>query len=187
MDGRLPAASTLAAWALGVGLASLVLMTCPSGVGADGGGGGGGGGGGMGGGGTEAPVKAADPDYTAGVKAIDAGQYAAAIPLLQKAIARDATDADAHNWLAYAVRRNGDPARAIPIYEKALALDPKHRGAHEYIGEAYLVLDNLPKAKEHLGRLDKLCFFSCSQYRDLKKAVEAYESSGGKIKPTASR
>jgi tetratricopeptide repeat protein len=188
MDGRQPTGLTLGLWALGVGLVSLVLVICPSGVGADGGGGGGGGGGGMGGGGRmDAPVKPTDPDYTAGVKAIDAGQYAAAIPLLQKAIARDGTNPDAHNWLAYAVRRNGDPARAIPIYEKALALDPKHLGAHEYIGEAYLALDNLPKAKEHLARLDKLCFFPCSQYRDLKKAVEAYESSGGKIKPTASR
>jgi hypothetical protein len=24
----------------------------------------------------------------------------------------------------------------------------------------------------------------CSEYRDLKKAVEAYEKSGGKVKPT---
>ena len=78
------------------------------------------------------------------------------------------------------MRRNGDPAGSIPVYQKALAIDPKHRGAHEYIGEAYLTLDNLPKAKEHLARLDKLCFFPCSQYKDLKKAVEAYESSGGR-------
>ena len=125
-------------------------------------------------------AKPADPDYAAGVKAINAGQFAAAIPLLQKATARDGTNADAYNWLAYAMRRNGDPAGSIPVYQKALALDPKHRGAHEYIGEAYLTLDNLPKAKEHLGRLDKLCFFPCSQYKDLKKAVEAYESSGGR-------
>ena len=100
---------------------------------------------------------------------------------------RDGGNADAHNWLAYAVRRNGDPAGSIPIYQKALSIDPKHRGAHEYIGEAYLALDNLPKAKEHLARLDKLCFFPCSEYKDLKKAVEAYQSSGGKVKPAAAR
>ena len=183
MNGRWSTSGTLAAWALGAGFAALLLVICPAGVSADGGGGGGGGGGGAG----ERPAKPADPDYTAGVKAIEGEQYAAAISLLQKAIARDGTNPDALNWLAYAVRRNGDPAGAIPIYQKALALDPKHRGAHEYIGEAYLTLDNLPKAKEHLARLDKLCFFPCSQYRDLKKAVEAYESSGGRIKPTASR
>ena len=44
--------------------------------------------------------------------------------------------------------------------------------------------DDLAHAKEHLKRLDKLCLFSCEQYRDLKKAVEAYEKSNGKVKPT---
>jgi tetratricopeptide (TPR) repeat protein len=155
-----------------------VLAVCPAVARADGAGGGGGGG-------ADGPGgRAEDPDYGAGVRAIKAGQYAAAIPLLEAAVRRDGANADAHNWLAYAVRKNGDPARSIPIYERALAIDPKHRGAHEYIGEAYLALDNLPKAKEHLARLDRLCFLPCSEYRDLKKAVEAYESSGGRVKPT---
>jgi hypothetical protein len=34
--------------------------------------------------------------------------------------------------------------------------------------------------------LRALCLFSCEEYRDLKKAVEAYERSGGKIRPGAS-
>ena len=126
---------------------------------------------------------AADPTYTEGVKAVKRGDYPAAIRLFEQVVAKDGKNADAYNWLAYSIRKSGDPARAIPIYQKALGIDPKHRGAHEYIGEAYLALDNLPKAKEHLARLDKLCFFPCSQYRDLKKAVEAYESSGGREKP----
>ena len=137
-----------------------------------------------GGGGDDKPIgsmnsaKPADPDYTAAVKSIKAEKFAAALPLLEGVVKRDPTNADAYNWLAYAIRKNGDPAASIPLYEKALALDPKHRGAHEYIGEAYLMLGNLPKAKEHLARLDKLCFFSCEEYRDLKKAVEAYEKTG---------
>jgi tetratricopeptide (TPR) repeat protein len=133
------------------------------------------------------PARVEDPDYTAAVKAIEAGDYPAAIPLLQKSLARDDRNADAHNWLAYATRKSGDPAKSIPIYERALAIDPKHRGAHEYIGEAYLALGNLPKAKEHLARLDKLCLLPCSEYTDLKRAVAAYESSGGKVRPTAGR
>jgi tetratricopeptide (TPR) repeat protein len=122
--------------------------------------------------------RAEDSDYTAGVKAIKADKFADAIPLLQRVVDRDAKNADAYNWLAYATRRNGDAAAALPLYEKALAIDPKHRGAHEYIGEAYLILGNLPKAKEHLARLDSLCMLGCSQYRDLKKAVEEYEKTG---------
>ena len=142
-------------------------------------------GGGGGGGDGASPAKPDDPQYTAAVKAIKAREYAKAVPLLEGVISRDAKNADAYNWLGYATRKNGNVSGAIPFYEKALAVDPKHRGAHEYIGEAYLMLDNLPKAKEHLRTLDTLCFFSCSEYRDLKKAVEAYEKSGGKSKPTA--
>lgn len=132
-------------------------------------------------GGSDAPSgKAADPDYTAGVAAIKAEQYAKAIPLFERSVARDGKNADAYNWLAYATRKNGDPKVSIPIYEKALAIDPKHRGAHEYIGEAYLMLGDLPSAKQHLATLDSLCFFPCSEYRDLKKAVESYEKKAGK-------
>jgi len=167
----------------GIIAVALLAFVLPRPAGADGGGGGGGGGGPER---TLAPAKPEDPQYTAAVKAIKANEYAKAIPLLEGVVSRDAKNADAYNWLAYATRKNGEPAAAIPLYEKALAIDPEHRGAHEYIGEAYLVLDNLPKAKEHLRVLDKLCFFSCSEYRDLKKAVEAYEKSGGKTKPTAS-
>ena len=132
---------------------------------------------------TYSPARPADPDYTAGVKAIKASEFAKAIPLLQAASSRDATNADAYNWLAYAVRKNGDVRGSIPIYQKALAIDPKHRGAHEYIGEAYLMLGDVAKAKEHLAALDSLCFLPCSEYRDLKKAVQAYEKNGGTAKP----
>jgi tetratricopeptide (TPR) repeat protein len=120
----------------------------------------------------------ADPDYTAAVQAIKGERFADAIPLLEKVVAKEPRNADAYNWLGYATRRKGDPAASIPIYQKALAIDPKHLGAHEYIGEAYLMLGNLPKAKEHLTALDKLCFFSCEEYRDLKKAVERFEKTG---------
>jgi tetratricopeptide (TPR) repeat protein len=122
--------------------------------------------------------KPEDADYTAAVRAIKADKYAEAIPLLQRVVGRDARNADAFNWLAYATRRNGDPAASLPLYEKALAIDPKHRGAHEYIGEAYLMLGNVPKAREHLARLNDLCLLPCAEYRDLKKAVEQYEKTG---------
>ena len=132
---------------------------------------------------TSAPRPGEDPAYTQAVRAIEAGQYKAAVPLLEGVVTRDQRNADAYNWLAYAVRKDGDPARAIPIYQQALALDPKHRGAHEYIGEAYLMLGDVGRARQHLARLDALCFFGCSEYRDLKQAIEAFErkaTSGSK-------
>jgi tetratricopeptide (TPR) repeat protein len=126
-----------------------------------------------------------DPAYVEGVAAVKRGNYAAAIRLFEAVIAKDDRNANAYNWLAYSTRQSGEAAKAIAIYEKALAIDPKHRGAHEYIGEAYLVLGDLPKAKAHLAVLDKLCFLPCEEYSDLKRAVRDYESSGGRIRPAS--
>jgi tetratricopeptide (TPR) repeat protein len=163
---------------LGVLFLASLLLALPGPAGADGGGGSSG---------ASAPAgKPEDPQYTAGVKAIKANEFAKAIPLLEGVVARDDKNADAYNWLAYATRRNGNPKASLPLYQKALALDPKHRGAHEYIGEAYLMLDDVPKAKEHLQKLGSLCLITCSEYRDLKRAIDTYEKSGGKSKPTAS-
>ena len=88
---------------------------------------------------------------------------------------------------AYTYRKRPSPdiTKAFEHYYIALRIDPKHKGAHEYIGEAFLALGDLPKAKEHLAILNKLCFFPCEEYSDLKKAVQAYEASGGRVKPTS--
>ena len=71
---------------------------------------------------------------------------------------------------------NPDMNEVFRHYEEALRLDPKHRNAHEYIGEAYLQVGNLAKAKEHLAALDKLCFLPCEQYSELKEAVRDYQA-----------
>jgi tetratricopeptide (TPR) repeat protein len=131
------------------------------------------------------PAVQEDPTYVEGVNAVKSKNYAAAIRLFEAVVAKDDKNANAYNWLAYSTRQSGDAAKAIPIYQKALAIDPKHRGAHEYIGEAYLVLGDLPKAKEHLTALDKLCFLPCEEYSDLKKAVRDYETSGGRVRPAS--
>ena len=98
--------------------------------------------------------------------------------VLQQGISRNAQNADYHNLYAYSIRKSASPNMNLVFkhYNEALRLDPNHRGAHEYIGEAYLMVGNLPKAKEHLSALDRLCFFPCSEYSDLKKAVAEFET-----------
>ena len=109
--------------------------------------------------------------------AIAKKDWAGAQSVLRDAVAREPRNADYHNLYAYANRKTPNPDMSLVFkhYNEALSLDPKHRGAHEYIGEAYLMVNNLPKAKEHLGALDKLCFFPCSEYTELKNAIAAHE------------
>ena len=116
-----------------------------------------------------------DADYSAAVKAIEAKEWGKAIDLLNKSVARNDKNADAHNLLGYSERKRGNLDAAFKHYERALALDPKHRGAHEYVGEAYLQAGNVAKAEEHLARLDKLCTFGCPEHKELKTAIAVYK------------
>ncbi len=127
------------------------------------------------GGGGGKSAKKDNPAYAQAVKRVDAGDYAGAIPLLQKAIAADPTNADAHNYLGFSHRKLGNVDVALTHYGKALELKPKHRGANEYLGELYLKLGQMDKAKERLKVLDDACFFGCDEYRELKAKIKAYQ------------
>ena len=106
--------------------------------------------------------------------------WAGAAGVLKEALSASPSNANYHNLYAYSLRKGEKPDMNLVFkhYNEALRLDPKHKGAHEYIGEAYLMVGNVAKAKEHLGQLDKLCFFSCSEHSDLKKAIAEYEKTG---------
>ena len=121
-----------------------------------------------------------DPDYAAGKMAIAAKDWNAAIKALSSAALRDTRNPDIQNYLGYAYRHTGQLDVAFRHYQRALQLDPRHRGAHEYVGEAYLLANNLPKAEEHLAALQRICLIPCEQYEDLKKAVAEYRRRGGK-------
>ena len=122
----------------------------------------------------------ADPALKAARAAIERKDWSGAQAGLKQALAANPNQADYHNLYAYSLRKgpNPDMAMVFSHYTEALRLDPKHRAAHEYSGEAYLVVGDLPKAKEHLAALDRLCTFGCEEYTDLKKAVVQYESGG---------
>jgi len=103
--------------------------------------------------------------------------WAGAAAVLKDAVAADPNNANYHNLYAYSIRKGANPDMNLVFkhYNEALRIDPQHRGAHEYIGEAYLMVGNVGKAKEHLTQLDKLCFFPCVEYTDLKKAIAEHE------------
>jgi tetratricopeptide (TPR) repeat protein len=119
-----------------------------------------------------------DPVLASAQAAIAKKDWPAAQAGLQKALAGSPQNADYHNLYAYSIRKGANPDMALVFkhYGEALRINPKHRGAHEYVGEAYLMVNDVPKAKQHLAALDKLCFMPCEEYTDLKKAIAAYEA-----------
>jgi len=132
---------------------------------------------GGGGGGDSAPAPT-DPVIVAVQAAVAQKDYRKAAGLALQGLAKSPDNADYHNLYAFALRKGPDPDMDLVFqhYREALRLDPKHLGAHEYLGEAYLTVGNLARAKEELAQLDRLCFCGCEEYTELKRAVAAYES-----------
>ncbi len=114
-------------------------------------------------------------DYTRAVARIEAGDHAGALALLQKAIAAEPNNANAHNYLGYSYRNLGQFGKSLASYRRALAIEPSHRGALEYLGELYLRTGELAKAQAQLDKLDSACFFGCAEYRELKAKIAAYK------------
>ena len=108
--------------------------------------------------------------------------WPAAQAILKDAVASNPKNADYHNLYAYSIRKGANPDMSLVFkhYNAALAIDPKHKAAHEYLGEAYLMVKNVAKAKEHLAQLDKICFFFCAEYTELKNAIAAYEKTAAR-------
>jgi tetratricopeptide (TPR) repeat protein len=128
-----------------------------------------------GGGGDPSPSAApVDPDFSAGVKAVQARAWTEVVARMTAVVQRDGRNADALNYLGYAYRHLGELDKSFSHYERALQINPDHRGAREYLGEAYLQVGKLAQAEAQLRALDKICWLPCEEFRDLKAKVAQY-------------
>ena len=126
-----------------------------------------------------AAAPAADK-LTAARKLIDAHQWSAAITELKRV--DDGSSADWNNLMGYTLRKGAAPdlAASEKYYDAALHIDPHHRNTLEYSGELYLMKGDLAKAQSRLASLKTECGTSCSQYGDLKTAIDRYVANGNK-------
>ena len=131
---------------------------------------------------TSGPAARSDPMMDRYNAAAEHQDWKGAAAAMQAALTKDPTNADYHNLYAYSLRKGGTPDmdQVFKHYNEALRLDPRHKGAHEYLGEAYLMVGNVAKAKEELAALDKLCFFGCSEYNELKNSIADHEAKAVK-------
>ena len=113
-----------------------------------------------------------------------AKNYPAALDELRKV--NDTRSADWNNLMGFALRKGQQPdlAGAERHYNEALRIDPAHKSALEYSGELYLMKGDLPTAEQRLAALDKACFVTCAEKRDLAKAIERYKANGNRHVPS---
>jgi Flp pilus assembly protein TadD len=119
---------------------------------------------------TDPDLAARDADYAAGRKALIAKQWDEAVTRLRKAEVRHPDHADLQNDLGFSYRNLKQFDAAFRHYKRAIEIEPRHKGAHEYIGEAYLMVGDVPNAEKHLAALRAICLLPCEELTDLEKA-----------------
>ena len=84
--------------------------------------------------------------------------------------------ADIYNLLGFSYRKIDKPnlEKSFAAYMMAIEIDPNHIGAHEYLGELYLMMGNLSKAKSMLIMLEKLVGINGKEYLELKEEISKY-------------
>lgn len=120
--------------------------------------------------------ESANESFQAGKQAIKDQDWKKAVDQLEKAVTAEPDNADARNFLGYAYRKLGFMEQSFIHYKAALKINPNHKNAHEYIGEAYLMLDQVKEAEEHLAALNRICSpIPCEEQKMLKRAIDEHK------------
>jgi tetratricopeptide (TPR) repeat protein len=112
-------------------------------------------------------------EYNAGVKLMKNGDFAAAQEKFEAALAENEQFAEAHNNLAFSLRKQGASKqdKALAHYDRAIELDPELAEAYMYRGVLHSLMGNEEKALADHARLLELD-------RKLAGALQAAIASG---------
>lgn len=112
-------------------------------------------------------------------KLIEMGSFGSAIWQLKQLLEESPNNADAHNLLAFSYRSLKKFEEAEKHYERALRLDPDHAGAYAYQGVLFLETGRPDEARRNLERIREICGRGCSEYRNLRDAIQQMAASSG--------
>ncbi|MGH1419179.1 MAG: tetratricopeptide repeat protein [Hyphomicrobiaceae bacterium] len=110
--------------------------------------------------------------FYAGYWLAKSGQYREAMIYLR--LAKNPDDR-VLTYLGFAARKLGRTQEAFAYYQAALRKNPNAVVTRSYLGEAYLSIGALEKAKRELAEIATRCGKSCSPYDALADAVTRYE------------
>ena len=110
------------------------------------------------------------PDLSSVRTKIKAANYQGALAEL-KVLADASQHPDVYTLMGYSLRKIGDYPKSLTFYKKALDFNADHRSAREYLGELYVDMGDLPKAREQLAVLTRLCPQGCEEREDLEKVL----------------
>lgn len=102
---------------------------------------------------------------------IAAGKLSDAADLLETSLAVDPRNRSAFVNLARIAKQQKLFGKAIRLANEALQLEPNDLDALEVQGEAMVELGAIPRARENLAKLQKLCANNCRQATALSAAI----------------
>jgi tetratricopeptide (TPR) repeat protein len=109
--------------------------------------------------------------YLAAYGLINEGRYTQALGLLQEAGLAQGPRADILTYQGFANRKLGRYGEAVGYYSAALSIEPNHRGANEYLGEYYVQIGDMGRARAQLAKLDRICRFGCAEAEQLRDHI----------------
>jgi len=111
-----------------------------------------------------------DTLFNHGRKLAYAGDYEDAILVLKQA--PDQGDPRILNMLGFSSRKSGRMDVALNYYRRAVATDPDFSLVREYLGEAFIQLGMLEKAREQLTEIERICGSRvCDEYGQLASLI----------------
>ncbi|HEU4705431.1 MAG TPA: tetratricopeptide repeat protein [Sphingomicrobium sp.] len=143
-----------------------------------------------------APVSSQKPDdqihprslelLRQGETLLAAGKFVEADDVLEAALAVDPRNRAAFVVMARVAQKQKLFGQAIRFTNKALALEPRDLDALSVQGEAMVELGAVPRARDNLAKLQKLCPSGCSQLASLSAAISRGPTAVASVKPPAS-
>ena len=116
-----------------------------------------------------------------------AGKLSEAADLLETALAVDPRNRSAFVDLARVAKKQKLYGKTIRLANEALQLEPNDLDAIEIQGEAMVELGAIPRARENLARLQKLCTSGCPQLAALSEAISRGPTVASVTTPKATK
>ena len=118
-----------------------------------------------------------DQIYSVGYWQAKNGEYATALATLRTAA--DQADPRVQTMIGFSLRKMGRVDEAMGYYQRVLAAYPHRTTTRQYLGEAFLQIGDVGRAREQLAEIGKRCGMACEDYQLLAVEIAKYEGKAG--------
>jgi predicted Zn-dependent protease len=110
-----------------------------------------------------------DQLYSLGYWQAKTGEYSTALATLQSA--PDQSDPRVQTMIGFTLRKQGRVDEAFGYYLEALATRPDATTTRQYLGEAYLQVGDVVRARQQLAEIAQRCGTACEDYTALAEEI----------------